>query len=73
MLSKIGLGPGAPFLPRIDFRLYVSRRFSADFSDNNQKIFEENALRAERSGASHLEKNLENGFAFLEFFECLSI
>ena len=31
------------------------------------------ALRAERSGASHLEKNLENGFAFLEFFECLSI
>ena len=31
------------------------------------------ALRAERSGASLVEKILENGFAFLEFFKCLSI
>ena len=31
------------------------------------------ALRAERSGASLHEKNLENRFAFLEFFKCLSI
>ena len=31
------------------------------------------ALRAERSRASLVEKILENGFAFLEFFKCLSI
>jgi len=31
------------------------------------------ALRAERSGASLVEKILENDFAFLEFFKCLSI
>ena len=31
------------------------------------------ALRAERSGARPHEKNLENSFAFLEFFKCLSI
>ena len=31
------------------------------------------ALQAERSGASLHEKNLENRFAFLEFFKCLSI
>ena len=31
------------------------------------------ALRAERSGASLHEKNLENTFAFSEIFKCLSI
>ena len=52
MLSKIGLGPGAPrrgpFSFPNRFQIKKLRRFSADFSDNNQKIFEE--WRCERNG-----------------------
>ena len=61
MLSKIGLGPGAPrrgpFSFPNRFQIKKLRRFSADFSDNNQKIFEE--WRCERNGVERasLKKN----------------